>query len=132
LSFAPSSLISAISPEKSESGPEMTLTDSPIENWAWVRGRSAVSRWSRRSTSGFGGDEAGHARGVFHQAPSVVRHLHVDQHVAGHRPFLGLDFLPVFDLGDLFGGDDDLPHVVVLAHRLDTVLKVVLDLVLVP
>ena len=29
----------------------MTLTDSPIENWARVRGRSAVSRWSRRSTS---------------------------------------------------------------------------------
>ncbi len=52
MSLAASSLISAISPEKSESGPEMTLTDSPIENWAWVRGRSAVSRCSSRSTSG--------------------------------------------------------------------------------
>ena len=49
--MAASSLISAISPEKSASGPEITLTDSPIENCARVRGRSAVSRWSRRSTS---------------------------------------------------------------------------------
>ena len=37
LSLAASSLISEISPEKSESGPETTLTDSPIENWARVR-----------------------------------------------------------------------------------------------
>ena len=34
LSLLASSLISEISPEKSDSGPEMTLTDSPIENWA--------------------------------------------------------------------------------------------------
>ena len=34
LSLAASWLISAISPEKSDSGPETTLTDSPIENWA--------------------------------------------------------------------------------------------------
>ena len=32
--MAASSLISEISPEKSESGPEMTLTVSPIENAA--------------------------------------------------------------------------------------------------
>jgi hypothetical protein len=44
-------LISDISPEKSDSGPETTFTDSPIENCARVRGRSAVSRCSRRSTS---------------------------------------------------------------------------------
>ena len=51
MSFAASSLISEISPEKSESGPDTTLTDSPIENWARVRGRSAASRWSSLSTS---------------------------------------------------------------------------------
>jgi transcriptional antiterminator NusG len=34
-------------------GREITLTDSPIENWARVRGLSAVSRWSCRSTSGW-------------------------------------------------------------------------------
>jgi hypothetical protein len=45
-------LISAISPEKSERGPEITFTVSPIENCARVRGRSAVSRCSNRSTSG--------------------------------------------------------------------------------
>src|SRR3954449_13380667 len=51
LSLAPSSLISEISPEKSDRGPETTLTDSPTENCARVRGRSAVSRLSRRSIS---------------------------------------------------------------------------------
>ena len=46
-----SSLISAISPEKSDSGPEMTLTVSPIENWARLGARTATSRCSSRSTS---------------------------------------------------------------------------------
>ena len=36
LSLRASSLISEISPEKSDSGPETTLTDSPIENCALV------------------------------------------------------------------------------------------------
>src|SRR3954463_13148367 len=117
LSLAASSLISAISPEKSASGPEITLTDSPIENCARVRGRSAVSRWRRRATStldrgiGFvrepreprqtggwnrflrGADEAGDAGGVLDESPRVVGHLHVDQDVAGHGPLLGLDLL---------------------------------------
>ena len=53
MSLAASSLISEISPEKSDSGPDTTLTDSPIENCARVRGRSAVSRLSSRSTSGW-------------------------------------------------------------------------------
>src|SRR3954470_9910176 len=51
LSLAASSLISEISPEKSDSGPDTTFTDSPIENWALVRGRSAASRCIRRSIS---------------------------------------------------------------------------------
>ncbi len=51
LSLDASSLISEISPEKSDSGPEMTLTDSPIENWARLGARTATSRCSRRSTS---------------------------------------------------------------------------------
>ena len=81
LSLEASSLISEISPEKSDSGPETTLTDSPIENWARVRGRSAVSRLSRRSTSdwfsgtGFlaGADEAGDARRALDQRPTSPR-----------------------------------------------------------
>ena len=44
LSLPASSLISEISPEKSDSGPEMTLTDSPIENWARLGARTATSR----------------------------------------------------------------------------------------
>jgi hypothetical protein len=36
LSLEASWLISEISPEKSDSGPEMTLTDSPIWNCAFV------------------------------------------------------------------------------------------------
>ena len=43
LSLAASSLISAISPEKSESGPEMTLTVSPISYWARGFARSPGS-----------------------------------------------------------------------------------------
>src|SRR3954453_13290195 len=53
LSFDASWLISEISPEKSDSGPEMTLTDSPIENCALVATFWATSRCSRRSTSGW-------------------------------------------------------------------------------
>ena len=49
--MAASSLISEISPEKSDSGPETTLTVSPIANWARVRGAVATSLCSRRSTS---------------------------------------------------------------------------------
>ena len=44
-------MISEISPEKSDSGPETTLTDSPIENCALVATFWATSRCSRRSTS---------------------------------------------------------------------------------
>src|SRR3954452_7542490 len=47
LSFEASWLISEISPEKSDSGPETTLTDSPIENWALVATFCATSRCSR-------------------------------------------------------------------------------------
>src|SRR5271166_2974654 len=48
---AASSLISEISPEKSERGPETTLTDSPIANWARVRVAVATSLCNSRSTS---------------------------------------------------------------------------------
>src|SRR3954451_8158994 len=43
LSFCWSGLTSTISPSKSESGPLVTLTDSPSENATWARGRSAVA-----------------------------------------------------------------------------------------
>ena len=65
-----SSLISEISPEKSDSGPEMTLTDSPIENWARL-GRAdgdlavqePVDLGLRERDRLVGrADEAGHAR----------------------------------------------------------------------
>src|SRR5262249_13006333 len=42
-SFCPSGLTSTISPSKSESGPEVTFTDSPSENSTWVRRRSPVA-----------------------------------------------------------------------------------------
>src|SRR5664280_3224483 len=51
LSLAASSLISEISPEKSDSGPETTLTDSPIANWARVRVAVATSLCRSLSTS---------------------------------------------------------------------------------
>ena len=51
LSLAASSLISEISPEKSDSGPDTTFTDSPIANCARVRVAVATSLCSSRSTS---------------------------------------------------------------------------------
>src|SRR5262249_47020576 len=45
-----------------------------------------------------GADEPGYAGRVFDEPPGVVRQLHVDQDVAGHRPFLLRLFLPaLFD-----------------------------------
>ena len=138
LSLAASSLISEISPEKSDSGPETTLTDSPIENCARARalGRLAVEqavdlalverhRLVRRS------DEAGHARRVLDELPGVVGEVHVHEQVAGHGPLLLRLLLPVLHLLHLLGGDDDLTDVVLLAERDASVLKVLLDLVLV-
>src|SRR2546425_2896531 len=76
-------------------------------------------------------DEAGHAGRVLDKRPCVVGHLHVHEHVAGHRAPLRLNLLAVLHLGDLLGRDDDLPDVRLLLHRRDPVLDVVLDLVLV-
>src|SRR5207244_6332929 len=52
-SFCWSAFTSTISPSKSDSGPEVTFTDSPSENSTWARGRSpAVAPVRRiRSTS---------------------------------------------------------------------------------
>ena len=115
MSLEASSLISEISPEKSERGPETTLTDSPIENWARVRVAVATSLCSRRSTSSWvsgdgllrGADEAGHAGGPLDDAPGVLVELHVDEDVAGHRPLLDRHLLVVLHLRDGFGRDDD-------------------------
>ena len=139
LSLAASSLISEISPEKSDSGPETTLTDSPIVNWARVRVAVATSLCSSRSTSHLGqrhgllggADEAGHAGGALDDAPGVLVELHVDEHVAGHRALLDGDLLVVLHLRDGFGRHDDAAHGALLAERDDAVLEVVLDLVLV-
>src|SRR4029079_16331725 len=53
-SFWESALTSTISPSKSDSGPEVTFTDSPSEYSTCVRGRSPVAApvWRIRSTSG--------------------------------------------------------------------------------
>jgi hypothetical protein len=79
-----------------------------------------------------GTDEAGDSGRVLDEPPGVVGHLHVHEDVAGHRALLGLDLLAVLHLRDLLGRDDHLAHVALLAHRVDPVLEVLLDLVLVP
>jgi len=50
-SFCWSGLTSTISPSKSESGPEVTFTDSPSENSTCARGRSPVAAPVRRMRS---------------------------------------------------------------------------------
>jgi len=77
-------------------------------------------------------DEAGHARGVLHDRPGLVVQVHVHEHVAGQDPLLGLDLLAVLRLDDLLGRDDDPAEAHLLRHRVDPVLEVRLDLVLVP
>jgi hypothetical protein len=76
-------------------------------------------------------DEAGHTGRVLDQVPSVVGHLHVHQDVTGHGALLDRDALAVLQLGDLLGRDDHAAHPLARTHRLDAVLEVVLDLVLV-
>ncbi|OLE29702.1 MAG: hypothetical protein AUG43_05480 [Actinobacteria bacterium 13_1_20CM_3_68_10] len=50
-SFCWSGLTSTISPSKSESGPDVTFTDSPSENSTWARGRSPAVAPVRRILS---------------------------------------------------------------------------------
>ena len=115
------------------------MTDSPIENCARLRGRSACSRCSSRLTSSWRqrhrlvgrADEAGDAGRALHERPRVLVEVHVDEHVAGHRPLLDGDLLVVLHLRHGLGRDDDLPDRTLLSERHDAVLEVVLDLVLV-
>ena len=118
----------------------MTLTDSPIANWARLGARTATSRCSSRSTSawvsGIGSLDAptkpvtpGRA---LDDLPGVLVEVHVDQHVAGHGALLDGDLLVVLHLLDGLRRDDDLAHGALLAERDDAVLEVLLDLVLVP
>src|SRR5437868_4671165 len=79
-----------------------------------------------------GADEPGHAGRVLDDRPGVVVEIHVDEHVAGQDPLLGLHLLAVLRLDHLLGRHDDAAEAHVLVHRVDAVLEVRLDLVLVP
>src|SRR5215208_6215086 len=120
LSLAASSLISEISPEKSDSGPDTTFTDSPIENCARALGGLTVEQavdlaLVQRHRVLRGTHEAGHSRRVLDELPGVVGEVHVHEQVAGHGPLLLGLLLPVPHLLHLLGGDDDLTDVVLLA-----------------
>ena len=91
------------------------MTDSPIENWARVRGVRGLAveqavdlDLGQRDRLVARADEAGHPGGVLDQAPGVVGHLHVDQDVAGDGALLDLHLLAVLHLGDLLGWGPDL------------------------
>src|SRR5437660_941496 len=53
-----------------------------------------------------GADEPGDARRVLDDGPGLVRHVHVDEHVARQHALLGLDLLALFRLDHLLGRDD--------------------------
>ena len=76
-------------------------------------------------------DEARHARRVADDVPGLVAHRHLDQHVAGEDLAVHGLALAVLDLDLLLDRDEDLEDLVLHAHRLDAVLEVGLDLVLV-
>src|SRR3954471_21718023 len=76
-------------------------------------------------------DESRHARRALDDGPRVLVQVHVDEYVARHRALLRLHALAVLHLGDLLGRNHDLAHVALRAHRLDAVLEIRLDLLLV-
>src|SRR5215207_7791727 len=77
-------------------------------------------------------DEAGHARRALDHLPGVLVEVHVHQHVAGHGALLDRDLLVVLHLLNRLRRDDDLTHGARLVQGGHPMLKVLLDLVLVP
>src|SRR3954451_16819521 len=77
-----------------------------------------------------GADEPGHAGRVLDDRPRIVVQVHVHEHVAGEDALLGLHLLAVLRLDHLLGRHDDAAETHALPHRLDAVLQVGLDLVL--
>ena len=76
--------------------------------------------------------EAGDTGGVADDGPDVVVHLHAHEHVTREDlGLLGLALAAVLDLRDLLGRNLDVDHGVLEAVRLDAVLEIGLDLVLV-
>ena len=143
LSFCASGLTSTISPSKSESGPDVTLTDSPSVNSTCARVAGAPGGAARvedpvdlglreRRRLGAGPDERGHAGRALDDRPGLVVQVHVDEHVARQDALLDLHLLAVLRLDHLLGRDDDAPEARCLVHRDDPVLEVGLHLVLVP
>ena len=97
------------------------------------RGQDADDLVQRqRPRSGAGTDESGDARGVADRSPGAVGQVHPDQDVSGVDAPLDLLRLPVLDLGDLFLRHLDLEDEILHVQRLDPVLQVRLDLLLVP
>src|SRR6478672_8060188 len=111
-SFCWSGLTSTISPSKSESGPDVTFTDSPSENSTCAGGRAGAEDpvdLALRERHGLGArpDEAGHTRRVLDDRPGVVVQVHVHEHVTGQDPLFGLHLLAVLGLDHLLGRHDD-------------------------
>src|SRR3954470_11749940 len=76
-------------------------------------------------------DEAGHTRRVAHDEPRFRVEDHLDQHVAGIDLLLDRHALAAADLYLVLFRHEDLEDLVLHAHRLDAVLEVGLDLLLV-
>src|SRR5687768_7082943 len=66
-----------------------------------------------------GTDEPRDLRCVLHHVPRVIRHVHLDQDVAGKEPLGADDLLAAAHLGHLLGGDQDLADLLLKPIRLD-------------
>src|SRR5512136_307404 len=75
--------------------------------------------------------EIGHARSIAHHIPGVVVHYHFDEDVAGEDAPLGSPALSVSQLHLFLGWHDHLENLVLHPHRLDAVLQILFDFVLV-
>src|SRR5205823_13938258 len=62
--------------------------------------------------------------------PGLVRHHHPDQDVAREDSLLNMAALAVLDLDLVLHGDEHLQDLVLHVHRLDPLLEVLLDLLL--
>src|SRR5690606_28093444 len=78
-----------------------------------------------------GSDEPHHARGAAHHVPRLVRHLHLDEDVAGTNLLRHNALLAVLDLDVLFHGHDDVEDLVFHAHGDHPLLQVGLHFVFV-
>ncbi len=136
------SMTSSTVPSKFSNGPSLILTRSPrstsMRTLGVFGGRLLLLLVEHLVDFGLGHlgrgsvgpDEVADAGRLAHHEPGLLVELHLDHDVAGVGLALHDPFLVVANLGDLFGGNDDLAEKTLEALDLDPALEGVADGVL--